>query len=134
MELNNILFEFSKIKYKYPDLHLKNDGDNVYIIGTLNFCKSYNDIIIDDLYKIKIIITNLYPKEIPTVFSIDNKIPNDYHTNSDKSLCLELDQVIFEKLEYNINLNDFIENFVIPYFYRYSYISKFNKEPWPAQL
>ena len=131
MNYKDVLLEFSKIKHKHPELHLKKINESFCLVGNLSFKRIYNKITINDSYKIKIVIPKSYPNDIPKVYSIDNKIPKTYHTNDDNSLCLELDIVIIEKMKYKINLNDFIEKFVIPFFYRYSYIDRYENDPWP---
>lgn len=87
--------------------------------------KNYDRII--DSYRLKINIPPKYPKELPVVKEIGNKIPHrgEYHVNNDGSLCLGSRLRLLWKISKNPTLCGFAENCLEPYLYAISYKLKF---------
>lgn len=73
---------------------------------------------IDENYELEIKIPNSFPKGIPIVREISNKIPRDYnhHINfTDDSLCLGSDIRIQTEIYNNPTLNGFMNKCVVPF-------------------
>jgi hypothetical protein len=109
--------------------------NNQYIIiGIIRFRFSYLDIEIRDEFNIKIEFPYDYPKHLPKVFDVTNRIPDgaDSHNNkSSTGFCLgteaEIRQRIFNMTPTFIN---YIRDLVIPFLYAQSYKEKYEKYPW----
>lgn len=101
------------------------------MVGWLDFSANYHDEIVTDRYKVKITIPTNFPQNTPSIWEINNKIPDDYHLNGDNSLCLGTPHDIFFRLKKNPSILYYVEGLVIPYLYRYSYSQKYRKNPFP---
>lgn len=121
---------FKELKNKYPELSLAIDGTGQWVIkGRLNSSAQYNGISIDDEYDVEISIPPNYPFVPPSVREVGDRIPKDYH-HSDLDLCLATPGELIQKFKENPTLLGFIENLLIPYLYRFSFISTYHKEPF----
>jgi hypothetical protein len=74
---------------------------------------------IENDYKLKITIPINFPKTIPTVKEIGNKIPrnDDNHVNNDDTICLGSSITVLETISKESTLPAFIQNCVVPYLY-----------------
>ena len=70
-------------------------------------------------YDIEIIVTKKFPRELPIVKENAGIIPDDFHKNNDKSLCLGVETEMKIFLQNTPNLLKFVNSFVIPYFYSF---------------
>lgn len=118
------------LKNNYPSLKLRINSQ-VEIVGLLEFSAAYNEEIISNRYNIKIILPPDYPKMVPMVWELDNRIDKNYHKYDDGSLCLGTPTDIYLRFMENPNIGHFIKDLVIPYLYRYSYIKKYKENPFP---
>lgn len=124
--------EFEEIKLEQPELHYKHIKEGREIWGKFRLDASFNDIRLEDEYFLKIFVPDLYPRCLPSVWELQGKIPKDYHINGDHTLCLGVKSEIYKFLEeHSFSLLDFMNKFLVEYLYRYAYIQKFNKAPWP---
>lgn len=99
-------------------------GEPYRITGTFIFTaetNTYGKIL--DSYELEIFIPLDYPKSLPKVFSVDNKIErkDENHVNpGDKSFCLASDLRLREFLFSNDRLNDYFKEFLVPFLYSHS--------------
>lgn len=115
----------------YPGLILEKKVDDCWrVSGILKFEKSYNEVIIGDEYAIEIYISQYYPHEPPVVFERGNRIPRDFHKLEDNALCLGAPLELRMKFSQTPTLLAFVDNFVIPYLYSYSYFEKYGSMPF----
>lgn len=97
---------------------------------TIDNIEAYNDkgYKINLLFKVTIVFTNEYPNIAPKVFDLSNTIPmnayNTFHINYDKSLCLLHPIQLYNKYNKNTQLSEFVESFIIPYYYSFFYFIK----------
>lgn len=126
----SVIDEIPSISQTYPNLHFVNKNDNLVLKGNIFFQASYSDELIEDSYDVSIEFFSEYPSELPVVRDIGNRIPSDYHTNPDGTLCLGVYSLVCMKFYGNPTISTFIEELLIPYLYRHSYIEKHKKEPW----
>lgn len=115
-DLSEALNAFPKLNpqlFTSEDLILEGDLD---VIDTENnYC---------DTYLIKVIIpVKDYPNCIPLVFEISSKIKRDidYHISADGQCCLDIPHRLIPMKQKGINLLDFINKVVYPYFANHYY-------------
>ena len=75
-------------------------------------------------------------KKIPMVYELYKKIPckSDRHTNQDGSFCLELPEIIYEKMGGVFNVSIFMEEFLEPFLFYQRHVELTGKEPWKTRL
>ncbi len=122
--------EMQYIRRNYPKLHFSIEEDILYLKGEFEFVAVFNKVEIKDSYEVEIKFPFNYPKEIPSVKEVAGKIPKDYHTNPDGNLCLGVETDLYLIFQNNRSIENFFEKILIHYFYRYSFIKKYNKEPF----
>lgn len=85
----NIIDQIKAVTDKYPSLSVTPNEDGYTLIGTITMSKTYNDVPLYDDYHLKIVVTSDFPEHIPSVFDINDDIPNDFnHFLTDGSFCL----------------------------------------------
>jgi hypothetical protein len=88
--------------------------------------------IIQDTYRLKIIFPARYPKVLPKVIELDDRIPrgSDYHTYEDGSFCLgseiKLKSILFDYP----SIVDFVEKILNPFLYAVSYKMQYDIYPF----
>lgn len=72
-----------------------------------------------DDFLIRIVIPETFPKDIPTVYELEDRFPKtiDYHTYLDESLCLGSKMSLKKRIKETATLEGFIHSCVVPYFY-----------------
>jgi len=85
---------------------------------------------ITDSYRLQIVVHSSFPRSIPEVKVVENKIPDDgkYHVNSDGTLCLGSRLRLLFKISSKPTLSGFAELCLVPYLYAVSYKRKFGGE------
>lgn len=127
-----VLFEhFAELQLHYPRLRLTQDTNALFLVrGVLEFSAVFQDTRIEDKYSIQIIIPNDYPNIPPTVIESDGRIPKEYHTFSDGTLCLGAPVAVRKTFLQTPTLVGFVENNLIPQLYRYSYKCEYGEYPY----
>ncbi len=122
--------EKESVRNTNPKLVFSTNDDLIILEGKLEFYASFNNQEISDSYLIRIIFPNEYPNYLPEAYEIGNRIPENYHKNTDTSLCLGAPPDQIQKFNVEPNILNYINNLVIPYLYRFSFIEKFGKAPF----
>lgn len=120
--LENKFFKISKI------------SDN-YIHGILTVAHTFNEVYLFREFKICI---KLHNDSFYSCYEVNNEIPKEYHHHTSvedvilktTSLCLAANPELKKFLEKNSNLSEFIDVFIVPYFFNFSYYDKFGEEMW----
>ena len=109
----------------HPKLRLTSLIDNAVVI------EGYFDIDakiegfekIEDSYKVRVILNSNFPRDIPIVFELENKIPSkeEFHVNSDGSLCMGSTIRLKSTLHQSPSLETFAQQILEPYLYSISY-------------
>ncbi len=107
---------------------------NNYVYGTIKIRHEKNEMKINRNFNICI---KLSKNSFNSFFEMENEIPNDYHHHTDKdpflklySLCLAINAELDLFLKKSKSINDFIDYFVIPYFFNFSCFEKYGKYCW----
>lgn len=72
-------------------------------------------------YEIKIIAPRTFPSQLPRIFSIDGQVPENYHTNPAKDLCLGPSLQLHEILREDPTLLGYVTGTVVPFLYRHRF-------------
>jgi len=114
----------------YPGMVIRPTGERsaLTLVGTFDFsAKSGQSEEISDSYRLLILVHGSFPRSIPEVREIENKIPRDgeHHVNSDGTLCLGSRLRLLLQISFKPTLCGFAELCLIPYLYAVSYKTKF---------
>jgi hypothetical protein len=122
--------EFKELVNKYPGLTLLESHDGSWrIFGDLHFKGSLNEKVIEDIYSVLINIPKSYPTELPSVKELGGRIPNDFHTSGDDTLCLGTPILLKMRFYERPNLLGFVETCLFEYLYSYNYFQEYDKLP-----
>ncbi len=118
----------------HPRMRLTEYGDEQVVVEGEYYLNAQMDgyEIIQDTYKLRVIFPNRYPKSLPKVTELDNRIPrdSDYHTYENGSFCLgseiKLKSILFEYP----SIIDFIEKILNPFLYAVSYKLQYDLYPF----
>ena len=117
---------------KYTRLEVElNPAGGLILTGELSFnacVPGYNEI--DGSFNIAIYIPDTFPREIPTVKELDGKIPSDFHTNQDGTLCLGSRFRLRVLVSRNSRILHFVEKCVVPFLYGYLHQERYNVLPF----
>lgn len=122
------MIQIQEVIDNFPGLSIKKSLKKQKIIsGKFRLNDSYNGVRMVDDFEIEITIYSNYPEILPKIKEIGNKIDPKYgHIYLDRSLCLATEGDMKINLFPNFKLIDWMNNYVIPYFYSYSYYKKYN--------
>jgi hypothetical protein len=96
----------------------------------LGFVGDYAGKIVEDAYKILIIVPKNYPNNLPKVWETGTRIPNNFHKYQDESVCLGAPLAIKAKFNEDPSLRGFVRNCLIPYLYSFSYYMRYGNLPF----
>lgn len=127
----NITSELQKINQNY-DLTGFKQQDGYMFYGNIKLNHKYNNIILKNELYISMFVPSSFPEKLPIVKDIMKKIDGSFHKNENDILCLACDtEMYFDlKRKVNVTISDFIERFLIPYLYSYTYYKKYGKVPF----
>ncbi len=127
----NIESQLLEIRKNYNLVEFKQDNGYIFY-GEMQLNHKSNEIPLRDKFYISMRVTYNYPNDLPIVQDIDKKIEAGFHKNEDDILCLACDTEIYIELKKreNVTISDFIELFLIPYFYSYTYYKKYGEVPF----
>ena len=123
MNDQNTLIEahFAELIKKYDHLTLDRPHGTLAVQGLLEFEASHEEIQVQDSFHIKLVIPRDYNKTPPKAYETGGRIPKDFHTYSDGSLCLAPPIEIRRKFSESPTLLEFVESLLIPYLFSFSY-------------
>lgn len=110
----------------YPFMSLRpSKGNSLILKGDFQFiAKSKDGPEIKESFVLRIEIPLGFPKKVPKVWELNNKIPRtkegEYHINHDNSLCLGSPLRILDKINRNGTFVGFTETCLIPFLYAVS--------------
>lgn len=117
---------------KYPELRIIPSANrDLKLGGELEFnVRGPDDVVIADMYCLEMRIPPSYPEGIPTVFETGGRVPKTYHKLTDGSLCLAAPTELRLKVGTSTTLVEFVELFVIPYLFGFSYREMLGYSPY----
>lgn len=128
------ILELQGFLLAYPEMRISPSFGAEYILeGSFSFSAKFNkNERLEDSYRLKIIIPPGYPKRLPEVREIGNRIPRlrDSHVSDDGFLCLGAPLRLLQKISKDPSLCGVAENCIIPYLYANSHKQKFGNYPF----
>ena len=102
---------------------------------------SFNDVLIQDVFDIRIVAGDDYPKFLPTLEEIGGRtqqIVTKYgikdlrslHRNPNGTACVCVKQMERRKFPFGSDLTVFVEELAVPYLYALSHFDQTGKWPW----
>ncbi len=119
----------------HPGLRVvpSSDTDRVCLRGELRFDAELAGAgTIRDAYEIGIDMPWRFPRLLPAVRELSGRVPRDYHTNLDGTLCLGSPVRLHLALAAEPTLLGFINRCVVPFLAGYSYLAQTGKEWTPG--
>jgi hypothetical protein len=131
-------YGLSQFLYENPGMSLIPANDiNISIRGSYKFYAKYIDSAeISDTYRLLIVLDKRFPRELPIIYEIDEKIQRiiDNHINDNGSLCLGSPLRLKHILSENPNLVAFTNKCLVPFLYSHSYKNQYGKDFILGQL
>ncbi|MHA1360756.1 MAG: hypothetical protein ACTSRC_21755 [Candidatus Helarchaeota archaeon] len=127
------ILKITEFLHAYPGMVIKpSSGSELIIHGIFKFSTQYDNFKIIDSYRIIINVPAKYPRELPIIKEIGNKIPRkaEYHVNPDGSLCLGSRLRLLWMISKKSSLSAFAELCLEPYLYAISYKLKYGIFPF----
>jgi hypothetical protein len=96
----------------------------VCLRGTFSFKVNAPELeVIEDSYQLEIFVPNTFPRDLPQITEVGEKIPRDgtFHVNPDGSLCLGSPLRLLKNAHKKRNLSGYVEKCLVPYLYAVSY-------------
>lgn len=122
---------FTELADQYPRLTLATgDHDELLVRGELEFSATYETVNIRDNFQIEILFPDNYPDNPPFVKETGGRIPTDFHTYPNGTLCLGAPIEIRMKYMATRSLLGFVKELVIPFLFSFCYFQKFGKMPY----
>lgn len=116
----------------FPDLSVQPVvNGRMRIAGGLAFSLQYQDLeCIADCYSISLEIPEDFPRHLPSARETDGKIPKNFHTYTNGTLCLGSPTRLRLALGDAPTLPRYVKRCVIPYLYAYSYFQRHGVLPF----
>jgi hypothetical protein len=116
----------------HPGLGLvPSDSDDAILEGELRCnCVGPDSFTIDETYSVRMELPRTFPRALPRVFETTGRVPQSFHHNGDKTLCLGSPIAIRFELQDTPTIRQFIDRVVIPYFYSHAYFVTFGRPPF----
>lgn len=121
--------DFKKVKESFPLLNYAwyNESKSWVIKGNLDICDVKG--VYWNTFNIAIVLPEGYPYCVPLVFEISNIIPRDkdWHISNEGVCCIDIEHNLIVMSRKGINIKDFIEKKIYPYFANQLYKLQENK-------
>lgn len=122
---NSLLKSISAFLNQQKEMRLIPTNQRQFILqGDFIFkCTCEGENVIEGKYNLSIFVPFNFPKNIPVVEELENKIPRDgeHHVNYDGTLCLGTPFTLSNILYKKPTFENYIENCLIPFFYAIGY-------------
>lgn len=125
-------WQLEDVLSRYDGLRIVPSGDDrLCLAGNLRFrvLGPGNDLV-DDTYRVEIVVPAGFPDDFPDVRETGERVPKDFHKLREGYLCVGAPTEIRLELRRSPSLLHFIERFVIPYLYGWSYFERHGKMPF----
>lgn len=127
----DLLTQVQSLLEQYSDLIIIEEDEHCILLsGKIPIYRSACDFILQKQYDIGIVVPKA-ENALPTAIDKGNSIANSYpHKYTDGSLCLETDSCIRYRFIDGMNLVEWVDEFVEPYFFSYEFFCRFGKYPF----
>jgi hypothetical protein len=117
---------------QHPGLGIVPSSDNGLVLaGELNFIlRGPAHAPIEDTYAVEMQVPSSFPRRLPGVKETGGRIPEDFHKLEGNLLCLAAPTELRLRLTASPTLPTFVNRFVIPYLFGYSYFARHGVMPF----
>lgn len=116
---------------EYPELRVQpQENGALKLSGYFHFNATYNGRDITDSYEIEIEVPDHFPVDLPRVKEVGGRIAEEFHHYPDGTLCLGSPLRLALELGRDADLPKFVERFLLPYLYGFSYRERFGSLPF----
>jgi hypothetical protein len=117
---------------RYPGLRIRPSyGTELVLAGDLHFrVKGPKEDTLEDSYNIELRIPANFPRTLPMATECAERIDRTYHKLEGGALCLAAPTALRIRLTLSPTLLTYVEEFVIPYLYGYSWFEKDGSYPY----
>lgn len=122
---------FEELVDGYSGLKLSKKKGYWVVRGDLHFSAEYRNYPIEDTFEILLILPKNYPRSPPQFLETGGRIPEEFHTFTNKVRCLGLPSVAHRKFALNPRLLHFVENQVVHYLYAYRFWEDHDRKEMP---
>ena len=109
----------------YPEMRVRpSPSSALRLEGEFGFRADYRArLIIEDAYRLQVNVSRHFPKDLPKVLELDERIPRqaDYHVSDDGTLCLGSPLRLYLIAFKHPHLIEFAKRSLVPYLYANSY-------------
>jgi len=114
--------QLDEVVQTYSELISSQDFPDKWVLrGNIHFSANHKDYIIKDSFNVLISLPQNYPDDPPRVQETGGRIPKEFHTNPDGTLCLGVPIAVRIKFLQNPRLLSFIEEQIIPFLFSFCY-------------
>lgn len=123
--------QFHELSTVYSDLVLSQDVPGRWVMrGDLRFSATFEAITIEDAFAVLLLLPRDYPSSPPNIQETGGRIPRNFHTHFDGSLCLGAPLAVRLAFLRNPKLLPFVNNQVIPFLFSFNYWQTYGKMPF----
>lgn len=129
---NLVLWELDRLLSTQPGLSLRPSiNGSVVLAGDFTFtARARGREEISDQYQLEISVPDGFPRFLPAAKETAGRIPDDFHTHDDDTLCLGSEIRLHMALSRRPTLIGFIETCLVPYLYGFSYKERHGELPF----
>jgi hypothetical protein len=120
-----------KLFHRFPDLSIRPSNSlDLAIAGTIEFQTEHRDCgTILESFHLEIRVPQKFPRVLPRVFEPKGRIPNTFHHNGNRELCLGSLLRLQLIVQHDPTLLGFLEGCVIPYLINFAVSERTGKLP-----
>jgi hypothetical protein len=124
--------ELESLLDRYCGLNIIPSTDDILVVaGDLAFnATGPGGVTIADSYEVRLEVSPSFPDSIPSVCETKNRIPQGYHKLAGNCLCLGAPTRLRMSVAKSSSLSHFVDEFVVPYLYGFSYYERHQKMPF----
>lgn len=125
-------WRLEELLIRHPGLRIvPSGGDSLTLSGDISFrVQGPNHGPIEDTYAVELQVPPRFPEALPTARETGGRIPASFHKFTGGGLCLGAPTALRVKLAQSPTLSTYVDDFVVPYLFGYSYFVKHGAMPF----
>ncbi|MEX0613997.1 MAG: SEC-C domain-containing protein [Pirellulales bacterium] len=124
-------WQLHELLRRHPELRIVPADDLLVLRGDVAFrVVGPNEEYLEDSYRVEIVVPLDFPESVPMARERGGRIPATYHKLEEDFLCLAAPTELRIKLLTAPSLLIYVETYLIPYLYGYSYFAKHGRMPF----
>ena len=125
-------WQLEELLSRHPGLRIvPSGGDTLTLRGDIGFrLQGPRHRPIEDTYTVELQIPSRFPEELPTAKETGGRLPASFHKFEGGSLCVGAPTALRVKLAQSPTLPTYVDEFVVPYLFGYSYFVEHGEMPF----